>query len=180
MTLPVVELDHEHLVADPLQGVRPVRGRAVQRARVGDVLHGSVITGRKTYLQYSPPSFLDDRHIPRSATGSGSPKTPSGWLRHYIRRWPPGRPGLDLSQQRLVICRLVAAARVREPRHQTGGQQARKTSRPGEDRTVFSRTVREQFFVEITEQVAANISGLTELNRLLAAWMETIYHTTIH
>jgi putative transposase len=44
----------------------------------------------------------------------------------------------------------------------------------------FFRTVREQFLVEITEQVAASISGLDEINRLLAAWVETVYHTTIH
>jgi putative transposase len=44
----------------------------------------------------------------------------------------------------------------------------------------FFRTVREQFLVEITEQAAAGISGLPELNRLLAAWVETVYHTTIH
>ena len=44
----------------------------------------------------------------------------------------------------------------------------------------FFRTVREQFLVEMTEQVAASISGLPELNRLLAAWVETVYHTAIH
>jgi putative transposase len=44
----------------------------------------------------------------------------------------------------------------------------------------FFRTVREQFLVEITEQIAAGISGLPELNRLLAAWVETVYHTAIH
>lgn len=40
--------------------------------------------------------------------------------------------------------------------------------------------MREQFLVEITEQVAAGITTLAELNRLLAAWVETVYHTTIH
>jgi putative transposase len=40
--------------------------------------------------------------------------------------------------------------------------------------------VRDQFLVEITEQVAAGISGLPELNRLFSAWVETVYHTAVH
>jgi putative transposase len=44
----------------------------------------------------------------------------------------------------------------------------------------FFRTVREQFLVEITEPLAAGISGLPELNRLFAAWVETVYHTSVH
>jgi putative transposase len=40
--------------------------------------------------------------------------------------------------------------------------------------------VRDQFLVEITEQVAAGISDLGELNRLFAAWVETVYHTAVH
>ncbi len=43
-----------------------------------------------------------------------------------------------------------------------------------------TRTVRDQFLVEITDQAAADISGLAELNRLLTAWIETVYHQAIH
>lgn len=42
------------------------------------------------------------------------------------------------------------------------------------------RTVRDQFLVEITDQVAAAIQGLAELNRLATAWIETVYHPAVH
>jgi hypothetical protein len=42
------------------------------------------------------------------------------------------------------------------------------------------RTVRDQFLVEITDQVAASIEGLAELNRLATAWIETVYHPAVH
>jgi putative transposase len=44
----------------------------------------------------------------------------------------------------------------------------------------FFRTVRGQFLAEITTQIAAEISGLAELNKMLAAWVETVYHLTAH
>jgi putative transposase len=44
----------------------------------------------------------------------------------------------------------------------------------------FFRTVRDQFLVEITAEVAAAITGLAELNRLFTAWVETVYHTRPH
>jgi len=44
----------------------------------------------------------------------------------------------------------------------------------------FFRTVRDQFLVEVTGETAAAISGLAELNKLLAAWVETVYHTAPH
>ena len=44
----------------------------------------------------------------------------------------------------------------------------------------FFRTVREQFLVELGEDAAASVTGLAELNRLLAAWIDTEYHATIH
>ena len=40
--------------------------------------------------------------------------------------------------------------------------------------------MRDQFLVEISDTVAAGISGLPELNRLFAAWVETVYHTSVH
>ena len=44
----------------------------------------------------------------------------------------------------------------------------------------FFRTVREQFLVEITAEVAAAITSLAELNRLFTAWAETVYHVRPH
>jgi putative transposase len=40
--------------------------------------------------------------------------------------------------------------------------------------------VREQFLVELTEARAAQIADLAELNRLFTAWVETVYHLTVH
>ncbi len=40
--------------------------------------------------------------------------------------------------------------------------------------------MREQFLVELTDTRAAEIADLAELNRLFTAWVETVYHTTIH
>ncbi|AFJ35215.1 transposase [Mycobacterium sp. MOTT36Y] len=48
----------------------------------------------------------------------------------------------------------------------------------------FFRTVRDQFLVEITGEPDVvgrhHVSDLAELNRLFAAWVETVYHRTIH
>jgi len=44
----------------------------------------------------------------------------------------------------------------------------------------FFRTVRGQFLTELTEQRAAQLSGLAELNRLFTAWTETVYHVREH
>lgn len=41
----------------------------------------------------------------------------------------------------------------------------------------FFRTVRDQFLVEIE---ARGVADLTELNRLFAAWVETVYHRRVH
>jgi transposase InsO family protein len=58
-------------------------------------------------------------------------------------------------------------------------------SRPGQPQgrgkiERWFRTVRDQFLVEITPEVAAGITGLAEINRLLRAWVETVYHPTTH
>jgi putative transposase len=70
------------------------------------------------------------------------------------------------------------------------GGRAEKDQRPlAPRRTVDpSRTVREQFLVEITDTTAEEFaaagidqrSALLELNRLLTAWIETEYHRRIH
>jgi putative transposase len=43
----------------------------------------------------------------------------------------------------------------------------------------FFRTVRAQFLVEISDAAAAAMS-LAELNRLFTAWVETVYHVSVH
>ena len=44
----------------------------------------------------------------------------------------------------------------------------------------FFRTVRDQFLVELTEERAARIQDLSELNKLFTAWTETVYHVREH
>jgi len=44
----------------------------------------------------------------------------------------------------------------------------------------FFRTVRDQFLVELTEERAARLRDLGELNRLFTAWTETVYHVREH
>ena len=43
-----------------------------------------------------------------------------------------------------------------------------------------TRTVRDQFLVELDDDRAARIEHLPELNRLFTAWVETVYHRTVH
>jgi putative transposase len=40
--------------------------------------------------------------------------------------------------------------------------------------------VREQFLVELDEATCAGIASLAEMNRLLAAWIDTVYHRAPH
>ena len=44
----------------------------------------------------------------------------------------------------------------------------------------FFRTVRGQFLAELTEDRAARLKDLAELNRLFTAWTETVYHLRDH
>ena len=40
----------------------------------------------------------------------------------------------------------------------------------------FFRTVRDQFLAELTEERAARVQDLAELNKLFTAWAETAFH----
>jgi putative transposase len=40
--------------------------------------------------------------------------------------------------------------------------------------------VRDQFLVEFDEATCERIDGLSEMNRLFTAWVETVYHRSIH
>ena len=140
------------------------------------MLHGPVITGRKTYLF----AFLDDRS--RALTGYRF-----GFSEDTVRLAAALRPALaarGVPESIYVdngscyvdswLLRACASLGIKLVHSTPGRPQGR-----GKIERVF-RTVRDQFLVEITEQVAAGISGLDELNRLFAAWVETVYHTTVH
>ena len=143
---------------------------------VGDVLHGPMITDRKTYLF----AFLDDRS--RAVTGYRfGLSEDTVWLAAALRpalasRGVPGSIYVDNGTCYVDswLLRACACLGIKLVHSAPGRPQGRgKIER-------FFRTVREQFLVEITEQVAAGISGLAELNRLFAAWVETVYHTAVH
>jgi putative transposase len=171
-----LEFDHEQLQASPPRAFGRFEADRCNELWVGDVLHGPVITGRKTYLF----AFLDDRS--RAATGYRF-----GFSEDTVRLAAALRPALasrgvpgsiyvdngssfvDSWLRRACACLGIKLVHSTPGRPQGRGKIER-----------FFRTVREQFLVEMTEQVAASISGLPELNRLLAAWVETVYHTAIH
>lgn len=171
-----LELDQERVrAASPEVFGRFEAGRC-NELWVGDVLHGPIVTGRKTFLF----AFLDDHS--RAATGYRF-----GFAEDTVRLAVALRPALAsrgvpesiyvdngscyVDSWLLRACACLGIKLV----HSTPG---RPQGRGKIER--FFRTVREQFLVEITEQVAAGITGLAELNRLLAAWVETVYHTAIH
>jgi putative transposase len=143
---------------------------------VGDVLHGPVITSRKTYLF----AFLDDRS--RAVMGARF-----GFSEDTVRLAAALRPALacrGVPESLYVdngssfvdswLLRACATLGIKLVHSRPGKPQGRgKIER-------FFRTVRDQFLVEITPETADGITGLAELNRMLAAWVETVYHPAIH
>ncbi len=142
----------------------------------GDALHGPVIAGRKTYLF----AFLDDRS--RAVMGARF-----GFHEDTVRLAAALRPALacrGVPESIYVdngsafvdswLLRACASLGIKLVHSRPGKPQGR-----GKIERLF-RTVRDQFLVEITDDVAAAITGLAELNRLLAAWIETVYHPAIH
>jgi putative transposase len=142
----------------------------------GDVLHGPVIAGRKTYLF----AFIDDRS--RAVMGARF-----GFAEDTVRLAAALRPALaarGVPEHLYVdngssfvdswLLRACATLGIKLVHSRPGRPEGRgKIER-------WFRTVRDQFLVEITDEVAARIEGLAELNRLLTAWVETVYHPAIH
>ena len=142
----------------------------------GDALHGPVITGRKTYLF----CFLDDRSRAVMAARFG-------FSEDTVRLGAALRPALasrGVPESVYVdngsaftdswLLRACAVLGIKLVHSQPGKPEGRgKIER-------FFRTVRDQFLVEVTGEAAARISGLAELNRLFTAWVETVYHVTVH
>jgi putative transposase len=142
----------------------------------GDALHGPVAGGRKTYLF----AFLDDRSRAVMAARFG-------FSEDTVRLAAALRPALacrGVPEQIYVdngsafvdswLLRACASLGIKLVHSTPGRPQGRgKIER-------FFRTVRDQFLTEITEQAAAAITGLEELNRLFTAWVETVYHVRAH
>jgi putative transposase len=146
----------------------------------GDALHAPVIAGRKTYLF----AFIDDHS--RAVVGYRF-----GYAEDTVRLAAALRPALAARGVPEAIyvdngsafvdawlLRACAKLGIKLTHSAPGRPQGRgKIER-------FFRTVREQFLVEITgdpEPVGRHlVADLAELNRLFAAWVETVYHRTVH
>jgi putative transposase len=138
----------------------------------GDALHGPRAAGRKAYLF----AFLDD-HSRAVMAGRW------GYFEDTIRLAAALRPALaargvphsiyvDNGSAFVDAALKRAAARlgIKIVHSMPGKPEGRgKIER-------FFRTVRDQFLVEIGDDIA----GLGELNRLFTAWVETVYHRRAH
>jgi putative transposase len=159
----------------------------------GDALHGPSVGGRKTYLF----AFLDDHS--RAIVGHRF-----GFAEDTVRLAAALRPALgsrgvpdavyvDNGSAFVDAWLLRACAKLGiRLTHSTPG---RPQGRGKIER--FFRTVREQFLVEITGEIAGEpavtgsrddsggggrhpVGDLGELNRLFTAWVETVYHRRVH
>jgi putative transposase len=146
----------------------------------GDALHGPVIGGRKTYLF----AFIDDHS--RLITGHRF-----GHAEDTVRLAAALRPALASRgvPERIYVdngsafvdawlLRACAVLGIKLTHSTPGRPQGR-----GKIERLFL-TVREQFLVEITGDLAAGgrreVTSIGELNRLFTAWAETVYHRRVH
>src|SRR4029077_8883415 len=147
---------------------------------IGDALHGVRIQLRKTYLF----AFLDDhsRLMPGYRWGHAEdPVRLAAALRPALAsRGVPKAAYVDNGAPYVDTWLLRACAKL-------GVRLVHSTPYRPEGRGKierFFRTVREQFLVEITGESDVigrhHVADLAELNRLFAAWVETVYHRTVH
>jgi len=142
----------------------------------GDAMHAIRLHGRKAYLF----AFTDDHSRAVMAARSG-------FAGDTIRLAAALRPALASrgipahayvgNGSAFVGARLLRACAklgIKLVRSQPG--------RPGGKGRIerFSRTVRDQFLAGLTEERAARIQDLAELNKLFTAWTETVYHVREH
>jgi putative transposase len=146
----------------------------------GDALHATVVAGHKTYLF----AFVDDHS--RAMVGYRF-----GYAEDTVRLAAALRPALStrgvptsiyvdngsafVDSWLLRACAKLGIRLI----HST----PRRPQGRGKIERLF-RTVREQFLVEVTGDPNTSgrhlVSDLTDLNRLFTAWVETVYHRTVH
>jgi putative transposase len=142
----------------------------------GDCLHGPRIGGRKTYLF----AFVDDHS--RAMVGHRF-----GFAEDTVRLAAALRPALAsrgvpksvyvdngsafVDTWLLRACATLGIKLVHSTPHRPEGR--------GKIERLF-RTVRDQFLVEFDDATCERIDGLGEMNRLFTAWVETVYHRSIH
>jgi len=139
----------------------------------GDALHGPVVEAHKAYLF----AFIDDhsRAIPGYRWGHSEDTVRlEAALRHGLAsKGVPASVYVDNGSAFVAapLLRACAVLGIRLVHSRPGRPQGRgKIER-------FFRTVRDQFLVEVE---ARGVATLVELNRLFAAWVETVYHRRIH
>lgn len=146
----------------------------------GDVLHGIRIDLRKTYLF----AFLDDhsRLVPgyRWGHAEDTVRLAAALRPALASRGVPNAVYVDNGSPYVDAWLLRACAKlgVRLVHSTPGRPQGRgKIER-------FFRTVREQFLVENTGEPDVvgrhYVADLAELTRLFTAWVETVYHRSVH
>ena len=142
----------------------------------GDALHAIRVDGRKTYLF----AFVDDHSRAVMAARFGFAEDTirlAAALRPALAaRGVPEAVYVDNGSAFVDAWLLRACARlgIKLVHSQPGKPEGRgKIER-------FFRTVRGQFLAELTEDRAARLKDLAELNRLFTAWTETVYHVREH
>ena len=139
----------------------------------GDALHGPIVGGRKAFLF----AFIDDhsRTIPGYRWGNSEDTVRlEAALRHGLAsRGIPRSIYVDNGSAFVAapLLRACAVLGIRLIHSRPGRPEGRgKIER-------FFRTVRDQFLVEIATR---EVTDLVEINRLFAAWVETVYHRRVH
>ena len=146
---------------------------------VGDACHGPVIAGRRAICF----AFIDDHS--RAVMGARW-----GYREDVVRMAAALRPALAargipraiyvdngaayIDAWLLRACACLGIKLIHSTPHRPEGKG--KIER-------FWRTVRAQFLVELSGEPAPALTGLTglaELNKLFAAWVETCYHQQVH
>lgn len=140
---------------------------------VGDALHGPVIGGKKAILF----AFLDDHS--RAFTGYRWVHSEDTLRAEAALRWGLASRGVPsicyvdngspyVSSQ---LARALAVMGIRLVHSRPGRPEGR-----GKIERVF-RSVRDQFLVEVPH---SNLDTLQDLNEAFSAWVETVYHQTVH
>jgi len=139
----------------------------------GDALHGPAVGGRKSYLF----AFIDDHSRAlvgyRWGASEDTVRLEAALRAALAARGVPKAVYVDngsafVSSQ---LLRAMASLGIRLVHSRPGKPQGR-----GKIERFFS-TVRIQFLVEVE---ARGVADLGELNRLFAAWVETVYHRRVH
>ncbi|WP_131769876.1 DDE-type integrase/transposase/recombinase [Candidatus Protofrankia californiensis] len=172
-----VELSGVHVPAGSVATFGRFEAERPNELWTGDALHGPMIgTGRKTYLF----AFVDDHS--RAVMGARF-----GYHEDTVRLAAALRPALAARgvPERIYVdngsafvdswlLRGCATLDIKLTHSTPGRPEGR-----GKIERLF-KTVRQQFLVELDGAAAEKIQDLAELNRLLTAWVETVYHTTVH